>query len=51
MSLWLLISFLVIGFGMTWGVLLPFDWLNAIHLPNWLGLFVALLLVSWCMGE
>lgn len=32
-------------------VLEPIQWLSWLHLPRSVGLVLALLLVSWCVGE
>lgn len=52
MSILFLIATWSVGVLLMMGLTeLPIALLNVLHFPQWLGLFITFLLVSWLMGE
>ncbi|MBD2022684.1 hypothetical protein H6F43_21100 [Leptolyngbya sp. FACHB-36] len=51
MALPLLFLFIIVGLVITRLVLLPFEWLAALAVPNWIFWIVGVLLLMGCLGE
>lgn len=51
MLLWILGIILISNRIVAWVLLLPIHGLTGLHLPNWLGVFVVLGLIAWCVGR
>ncbi|MCL6433625.1 MAG: hypothetical protein K6T90_05300 [Leptolyngbyaceae cyanobacterium HOT.MB2.61] len=51
MPLTVLVLLMVISLLFAKLLLQPLAWFGSISLPAWVGLAIALVLVSWCLGE
>lgn len=51
MPLTILVILMVTSLLVAKLLLQPLAWFGSVSLPGWVGLTIALVLVSWCLGE